>query len=148
MMNLDVSCPPAEFTNTDVEFVHLVIMSLDFIHRGPFKASSTLFRKPHTNIGEPNSDVAPNVPRCEHDNHHFDCPQNDSERWVMLRTAHHEYHAIVTAEYDEALYTVAQRYTTDQSIGKVEIGGLLFWKRLQANTPWAMDLMNLSDQHV
>lgn len=75
-------------------------------------------------------------------------PQNDSERWVLLRTAHREYHATVSPEYDEALYEVAQRFTTNQSIGKVEIGGLLLWKRIQANTSWAMDLMNVSDKQV
>ncbi|WP_244213573.1 hypothetical protein [Glutamicibacter nicotianae] len=75
-------------------------------------------------------------------------PQNDSERWMLLRAAHHQYHVSTTANYDEVLFDVAERFATHQSIGKVEIGGLLIWKRLQANTRWAMDLMNVPDQRV
>lgn len=67
---------------------------------------------------------------------------------MLLRTAHHQYHASTTPNYDEVLFNVAERFATNQSIGKVEIGGLLIWKRLQANTRWAMDLMNVPDQQV
>ena len=34
------------------------------------------------------------------------------------------------------------------SIGKADIGALLFWKRLQANARWVSDLMVLEDEYV
>lgn len=67
---------------------------------------------------------------------------------MLLQAAHHQYHVSTTANYDEVLFDVAERFATYQSIRKVEIGGLLIWKRLQANTRWAMDLMNVPDQRV
>lgn len=78
----------------------------------------------------------------------FLIPQSDSERWTMLRTAHRAYSSIDSADYDEVLTTVAQRFATEQSIGKIEIGGLLLWKRLQANTVWAKNLMNVPEHKV
>lgn len=66
----------------------------------------------------------------------------------MLHTALQAYRAIASPAYDEVLTTVTQRFAADESIGKVEIGGLLIWKRLQANTRWALELMNVSDQQV
>jgi len=50
--------------------------------------------------------------------------------------------------YDEVLYEVADRVQRSGSIGKVDIGALLFWKRLQANTPWAARLHFLPDLQV
>lgn len=75
-------------------------------------------------------------------------PRNAADRWTMLQMAHHQYHVSTTTTYDEVLSSVAERFATNQAIGKVEIGGLLIWKRLQANTRWAMDLMNVPDQKV
>lgn len=75
-------------------------------------------------------------------------PPNEAERWALLHKAHQAYRAIASAEYDEVLTTVAQRFATKQSIGKVEIGGLLLWKRIQANTRWAMELMNIPEHQV
>lgn len=50
--------------------------------------------------------------------------------------------------YDEVLYEVADRVARSSSIGKADIGALLFWKRLQANTPWATRLHLLPDTEV
>lgn len=50
--------------------------------------------------------------------------------------------------YDEVLYEVAERIERSSSIGKADIGALLFWKRLQANTPWATRLHLMPDQEV
>lgn len=85
---------------------------------------------------------------CHDANMNDPLPRNDADRWAVLRAAHRQYHASVTVAYDEVLFSVAERFATNQAIGKVEIGGLLIWKRLQANTRWAMDLMNVPDQQV
>lgn len=50
--------------------------------------------------------------------------------------------------YDELLCEVADRVDQSGSIGKADIGALLFWKRLQANTPWAGRLQLLPDSRV
>lgn len=50
--------------------------------------------------------------------------------------------------YDEVLYEVAERIARSGSIGKADIGALLFWKRLQANTPWAARLHLMPDLEV
>lgn len=42
--------------------------------------------------------------------------------------------------YDELLYEVSHRIETSGSIGKGDVGALLFWKRLRANTPWVASL--------
>lgn len=73
---------------------------------------------------------------------------SELERWNKVHNAHLEYSQTATPFYDEALNLVAQRYGDQQSIGKVEIGGLLLWKRLRANTPWAKDLMNSPEDKV
>jgi hypothetical protein len=50
--------------------------------------------------------------------------------------------------YDEVLYDVVERVERSGSIGKSDIGALLFWKRLQANTPWATRLHLVPDLEV
>lgn len=50
--------------------------------------------------------------------------------------------------YDEVLHEVAGRVERSGSIGKADIGALLFWKRLQANTPWATRLHLEADSEV
>lgn len=47
--------------------------------------------------------------------------------------------------YDEVLYEVVERVMRSGSIGKADIGALLFWKRLQANTPWVTRLHLVPD---
>ncbi|WP_199921329.1 hypothetical protein [Streptomyces globisporus] len=52
------------------------------------------------------------------------------------------------SHYDETLQDVIQRASASGSIGKADIGALLLWKRLRADTPWAADLMALPDTNV
>lgn len=50
--------------------------------------------------------------------------------------------------YDEVLHEVSSRIQKTGSIGKTDIGALVFWKRLRANTRWVPELMNMSEQDV
>ncbi|MBZ4020665.1 hypothetical protein CCS38_34080 [Streptomyces purpurogeneiscleroticus] len=43
---------------------------------------------------------------------------------------------------------VTQRVCASGDIGKADIGALLMWKRLRADTPWAAELMALPDADV
>ncbi|MEV7699874.1 MULTISPECIES: hypothetical protein [Streptomyces] len=43
---------------------------------------------------------------------------------------------------------MTRRACTSGSIGKTDIGALLMWKRLRADTPWAAELMALADTDV
>ena len=65
-----------------------------------------------------------------------------------LVAAHAEYEAQVSNAYDEVLHEVAERVSTTGSIGKSDIGALLLWKRLRADTPWALALMSIPDAEV
>lgn len=56
--------------------------------------------------------------------------------------------AVASQVYDELLYEVADRIKDRGSIGKADIGALLFLKRLQANTPWAARLQLWPDVQV
>jgi hypothetical protein len=44
--------------------------------------------------------------------------------------------------YDELVYEVAERVARAGSAGKLDLGGLIAWKRLQANTPRVLKLMS------
>jgi len=50
--------------------------------------------------------------------------------------------------YDEVLYEISDRVRDRGSISKADIGALLLWKRLQANTPWARELSSMPDVDV
>lgn len=50
--------------------------------------------------------------------------------------------------YDEVLIEVSDRIRSSGSIGKADIGALLFWKRLRADTCWVWDLMVMADSGV
>ncbi len=50
--------------------------------------------------------------------------------------------------YDEALHEVGRRGAANQSLGKADIGALVMWKRIQANTRWASSLNVLPDDEV
>lgn len=50
--------------------------------------------------------------------------------------------------YDETLQHVSASIAASKSACKADIGALLFWKRLRADTPWAADLQHLPDEHV
>lgn len=50
--------------------------------------------------------------------------------------------------YDEAFHEVAARIGHAGSVGKADIGALLFWKRLRADTPWAAALNQVIESEV
>ena len=68
--------------------------------------------------------------------------------WETLRSSHAAYMASTSPEYDEVLREVAGRIRATGSIGKADIGALLFWKRLRANTPWVPKLMIMPERDV
>jgi hypothetical protein len=72
----------------------------------------------------------------------------DSQVWETLRAAHTAYMAATSPAYDEVLTEVADRVQATASIGKADMGALLFWKRLRADTPWVRDLMKMRDLEV
>ncbi|WP_422935805.1 hypothetical protein [Sinomonas sp. P47F7] len=50
--------------------------------------------------------------------------------------------------YDEILHEVTDHARATNSIGKADVGALLFWKRLRADTPWVSELMIMNDSEV
>lgn len=66
----------------------------------------------------------------------------------LLTAARAEYHAGVSPHYDEVLHETSDRIAESGSIGKADIGSLLFWKRLRADTRWVRKLMALADADV
>jgi hypothetical protein len=70
------------------------------------------------------------------------------QKWVQLTTARTAYEQQVASAYDEVLLEVAARVRFEGSIGKSDIGALLLWKRLRADTPWARRLMSVPDVEV
>ncbi len=66
----------------------------------------------------------------------------------MLRGSHAAYQSGTSPVYDEVLIEVADRIRTTASIGKADIGALLFWKRLRADTTWVRELMTTPEQDV
>lgn len=73
---------------------------------------------------------------------------NREETWARLVAAHASYKSQASAAYDEVLMEVAARVSTTGSIGKADIGALVLWKRLRADTRWARRLMNMTDIEV
>jgi hypothetical protein len=71
-----------------------------------------------------------------------------NQKWKQLATARTAYERQVASAYDEVLVEVAARVQATGSIGKADIGALLLWKRLRADTPWARKLMSLPDIEV
>lgn len=65
-----------------------------------------------------------------------------------LAAARADYRAGLSPHYDEVLYETAGRIADAGSIGKTDIGALLFWKRLRADTPWVRQLMAMPDADV
>ncbi|KIA73423.1 hypothetical protein ANMWB30_23500 [Arthrobacter sp. MWB30] len=70
------------------------------------------------------------------------------EKWAALLKAHADFQAKASPTYDEVLTEVAGRIRESRSIGKSDIGALVFWKRLRADTPWVTDIMSLPEHHV
>jgi hypothetical protein len=50
--------------------------------------------------------------------------------------------------YDEVLNEAIARAADVGSLGKYDIGALVFWKRLRANTPWVTALLSRPDSDV
>lgn len=73
---------------------------------------------------------------------------DDSQVWETLRAAYTAYMAATSPAYDQVLKEVADRIQAIGSIGKADIGALLFWKRLRANTPWVSELMTWQEPKV
>jgi hypothetical protein len=67
------------------------------------------------------------------------------QKWARLEAARTTYEQQTAAAYDEVLVEVAARISTTGSIGKSDIGALLLWKRLRADTPWARQLMSMAE---
>lgn len=72
----------------------------------------------------------------------------DLQAWETLRDSHAAYMAGTSRSYDEVLTEVADRIRATASIGKADIGALLFWKRLRADTPWVRELMIKPEEEV
>jgi hypothetical protein len=70
-----------------------------------------------------------------------------ADQWATVAAARAAY-GTDDAPYDEVLIEVQKRAQLARSLGKADIGALLFWKRLQANTPWALELNQTPDQDV
>jgi hypothetical protein len=67
---------------------------------------------------------------------------------LALQVAKETYDRNVSKHYDEVLHEVAGRADKHESLGKLDIGALVAWKRLQANTRWMADLMSMSEAEV
>lgn len=65
-----------------------------------------------------------------------------------LRTARAKYDEEASPYYDEVLEEVSSRAKASGSLGKVDIGALVAWKRLQANTKWVARLMSTPETEV
>jgi hypothetical protein len=72
----------------------------------------------------------------------------NDEGWARILVSHGAYHAKTSPVYDEVLSQVAERVRVSGDIGKADIGALLFWKRLRADTPWVSHLMTTPDATV
>lgn len=70
------------------------------------------------------------------------------QTWARLAAARAAYERQASAAYDEVLVDVAAHVSTTGSIGKSDIGALLMWKRLRADTPWARRLMSMPEIEV
>jgi hypothetical protein len=72
----------------------------------------------------------------------------DDQSWARILTAHGAYYAETSPAYDEVLQEVTERVRETGDIGKADIGALLFWKRLRADTPWVRHLLTIPDATV
>ncbi|MFD9217784.1 hypothetical protein ACFVY9_32735 [Streptomyces sp. NPDC059544] len=78
----------------------------------------------------------------------MESPKSPQQIWDKLSAARTAYLAAVSPHYDEVLWDVAQRAENTGSLGKADLGALVVWKRLSAQTPWASELMSLPDSNV
>ncbi|MFB6894539.1 hypothetical protein ACFCX4_35180 [Kitasatospora sp. NPDC056327] len=75
-------------------------------------------------------------------------PVPDPAAWTGLIAARSAYAETVSPHYDEVLDEVAERVSARGSLGKADIGALLLWKRLRADTRWVAELMATPDAEV
>lgn len=73
---------------------------------------------------------------------------NDAVRVSALVQADDGYWNSVSPHYDEILHEVTDRVAASGSIGKVDIGALVLWKRMSASTRWASGLNVLPEVDV
>lgn len=66
----------------------------------------------------------------------------------QLAGARERYLATVTSHYDDILTDITARASDTGALGKSDIGALLLWKRLRADTRWAAALMDTPDHDV
>ncbi|MFJ3043173.1 hypothetical protein ACGH52_00700 [Streptomyces sp. BBFR25] len=74
--------------------------------------------------------------------------ETGNDGWQRLIAAREMYTQSAGVHYDEVLDQVAQRAHSEGSISKADIGALLLWKRLRADTRWASALMATADAEV
>jgi len=70
------------------------------------------------------------------------------DRALALQESLHQYRDRGLDFYDELVEEVSERANLRGSMGKADIGALVVWKRLNASTRWAADLMKTPDQAV
>ena len=73
---------------------------------------------------------------------------SNSALCTELSQAHERYTSDTSEHYDEVLEEISQRFASAGTLGKADIGSLLIWKRLRADTKWAMNLMSTPDRDV
>ncbi|MFB7189377.1 hypothetical protein ACFCZT_29570 [Streptomyces sp. NPDC056230] len=78
----------------------------------------------------------------------MDPSMSASRVWDVLAAAQASYLSEVSPHYDEVFWEVAGRVEAEGCLGKADIGALVVWKRLSAQTPWISKLMSLPDADV
>ncbi len=75
-------------------------------------------------------------------------PLSDDDTRARLRDARAAYEAMISPHYDEVFNDVAERVRENGYATKLDLGALVLWKRLQANTRWASRLGATADATV
>lgn len=71
-----------------------------------------------------------------------------TERVKTLIAAGGAYADSVSTAYDEVIVQIAERAADAGSLGKLDVGALLAWKRLRCDTRWMAELMGTPDVEV
>lgn len=69
-------------------------------------------------------------------------------QWDLLRQARESYDDTAGASYDEVLTEVSGHIRESGSIGKLDIAGVLLWKRAQPKPKWLRQLNDTPEQDV
>jgi hypothetical protein len=76
-------------------------------------------------------------------------PVDPTGRVAALIAAHAKYPSPKSGSfYDEVLVEVQERAVESGSLGKTDIGALMFWKRLNLSTGWTRELNTWDDSKV